>query len=259
MNEDKKLVVILLIGFVILIFLLTTLWGCMLQPPKTEVAMAEPKMDISDKIYTEEDRLTDLAKSDGYDNFITWAEDLQQLKNDISGSATAAEEIYTDYLSPEQIAFLYEYEEHMLNSETIAEFNKWKEWYDQIIAIGEETKEAMETAYIEGNYYDYNYDYYNYSYDDSSYDVPDSGLTAYSGVNYYDGRTETYYSSNVAYHYRTNEWYVDSEGFYRTDEGYYVVAASDMEQGTTFEGSKGTCIVLDSGCSEGVTDYYVNW
>lgn len=32
-----------------------------------------------------------------------------------------------------------------------------------------------------------------------------------------------------------------------------------MEQGTTFEGSKGTCVVLDSGCSEGVTDYYVNW
>ena len=58
----------------------------------------------------------------------------------------------------------------------------------------------METAYIEGNYYDY-----NYSYDDYSYDVPDSGLTAYSGVNYYDGRTETYYSSNVLYHYRTNE------------------------------------------------------
>ena len=51
----------------------------------------------------------------------------------------------------------------------------------------------------------------------------------------------------------------DSEGFYRTNEGYYVVAASDMAQGTTFEGSKGTCIVLDSGCSEGVTDYYVQW
>lgn len=47
--------------------------------------------------------------------------------------------------------------------------------------------------------------------------------------------------------------------FYRTNEGYYVVAASDMDQGTTFEGSKGTCIVLDSGCSEGVTDYYVAW
>lgn len=95
-------------------------------------------------------------------------------------------------------------------------------------------------------------------YQESEY-YPTDGLTPQSGVNYHDGRTETYYSSNVLYHYRTDEWTVDEEGFYRTDEGYYVVAASDMEEGTTFEGSKGTCIVLDTGCNEGVTDYYVNW
>lgn len=89
------------------------------------------------------------------------------------------------------------------------------------------------------------------------YTVPSSGLTQQAGVNYHDGRTETYYSSEVLYHYRTSEWTLDEEGFYRTDEGYYVVAASDMDQGTTFEGSKGTCIVLDSGCSAGTTDYYV--
>jgi hypothetical protein len=86
-----------------------------------------------------------------------------------------------------------------------------------------------------------------------------TGLTQESGVNYYDGRTETYYSSNALYHQDTDQWTVDDEGFYRTDEGYYVVAASDMPQGTTFEGSKGTCIVLDSGCEEGVTDYYTNF
>lgn len=86
-----------------------------------------------------------------------------------------------------------------------------------------------------------------------------SGLTQSSGVNYYGGRRETYYSSRVLYHYRTPEWTVDSEGFYRTAEGYYVVAASDMAQGTVFQGSKGLCQVLDSGCSGNTTDYYVNW
>lgn len=74
-----------------------------------------------------------------------------------------------------------------------------------------------------------------------------------------DGRTETWYSSNVLYHYRTSEWTLDSEGFYRDADGYYVVAASDMEQGTVFEGSKGECKVYDCGCADGVTDYYVNW
>ena len=78
-------------------------------------------------------------------------------------------------------------------------------------------------------------------------------------MNYHDGRTETYYSSNVLYHYRTNEWTLDDEGFYRDADGYYVVAASDMEQGATFTGSKGECKVYDCGCADGVTDYYVNW
>lgn len=102
-------------------------------------------------------------------------------------------------------------------------------------------------------------EYYEPVYYAPAYDMPTDGLTMQGGVNEHDGRTETYYSSNVLYHYRTNEWWLDDEGFYRTDEGYYVVAASDMEQGTTFEGSKGTCIVLDTGCDAGITDYYVRW
>lgn len=83
-------------------------------------------------------------------------------------------------------------------------------------------------------------------------------LTKASGVNYYGGRRETYYSSNVLYHYLTPTWTLDFEGFYR-DGDNYVVAASDMPQGTTFPCSKGTCIVLDTGCPAGTTDYYVAW
>jgi len=79
---------------------------------------------------------------------------------------------------------------------------------------------------------------------------------AQDGVREYNGRTETWYSSNQAYHYRTSEWTVDGEGYYRDDAGHYVVAASDMPEGTVFEGSKGECIVLDSGAEAGVTDYY---
>lgn len=84
-------------------------------------------------------------------------------------------------------------------------------------------------------------------------------ITEQGGIYYYDGRKETYYSSRVLYHYRTPEWWTDEEGFYHDVNGYYVVAASDMEQGTTFDCSKGTCIVLDSGCAPGVTDYYTNF
>lgn len=106
--------------------------------------------------------------------------------------------------------------------------------------------------------YDYPEPVYDYVEPDGGY-WPTDGLTAQGGVNYYGGRTETYYSSNVLPHYRLGEWTVDDEGFWRTDDGYYVVAASDLAQGTVFEGSKGACIVLDCGCDYGVTDYYVNW
>ena len=83
-------------------------------------------------------------------------------------------------------------------------------------------------------------------------------ITKAKGVNYFDGRRETYYSSNVLYHYLTPTWTLDAEGFYR-DGDYYVVAASDMPKGTTFSCSKGACIVLDTGCPAGTTDYYVAW
>ena len=116
--------------------------------------------------------------------------------------------------------------------------------------------EAAQAAYAEQVYYE---TYYEPTYYAPSYSAPSDGLTPQSGVNYHDGRTETFYSSSVLWHYRTNEWTADSEGFYRDSEGRYVVAASDMPQGTVFEGSKGECIVLDSGCAEGVTDYYVDW
>lgn len=76
------------------------------------------------------------------------------------------------------------------------------------------------------------------------------------GVREHDGRTETWYSSNQAYHYRTGEWEVDDEGYYRDAEGYYVVAASDVAEGETLETSKGTAKVYDSGCDDGVTDFY---
>ena len=78
------------------------------------------------------------------------------------------------------------------------------------------------------------------------------------GVVDYNGRSETWYSSNVLRHYRTDEWTADEQGFYHTDEGYYVVASDAYEQGTVIETSRGLAQVLDSGCGENI-DFYVDW
>ena len=80
------------------------------------------------------------------------------------------------------------------------------------------------------------------------------------GVVYWNGIRYTWYSSNVLYHYRTPEWTVDSNGFYVTSDGLFVVASSDYPQGTIVDtpfGHKG--IVLDSGCASGTIDMYTKF
>lgn len=86
-----------------------------------------------------------------------------------------------------------------------------------------------------------------------------SGLTPESGVNYYEGRKETYYSSNVLVHNRIGEWTAGDDGVYRDSDGYVVVAASDISMGETVNTSFGPGKVYDTGCDGGVTDIYVNW
>lgn len=120
----------------------------------------------------------------------------------------------------------------------------------------EEDAVSEEEEYVTTEY-EYYEDYYEEPYYEDTYGVDED--FQFQGVREYDGRTETWYSSNVLYHKDTSEWYVDDEGYYRDEDGYYVVAASDMEEGEVFEGSKGECKVYDCGCADGVTDYYVSW
>lgn len=124
----------------------------------------------------------------------------------------------------------------------------------EIEARQAEEEAAAAEVVDEGEWYD---EYYEESYYEPSYSTSYSGDGfKQQGVREYNGRTETWYSSNQLYHYRTGEWTVDDEGYYRDSDGYYVVAASDIAEGETLETSKGTAKVYDSGCDDGVTDFY---
>ena len=116
--------------------------------------------------------------------------------------------------------------------------------------------EAEQAAWEAEQYYEPVYfgpTYYGVSGD------PD-GLNSFVGVvDGPNGTTETAYSSNVLYHYRTSEWAPDEYGFYRTSDGYYVVASNEYEEGTVIETSRGEAMVLDGGCAEGYIDFYTNW
>lgn len=134
---------------------------------------------------------------------------------------------------------------------------------DKVAAIIEE-QEAEEQAALEAAYYEPYYEtYYEPTYYAPSYSCvqgdPD-GLNSFVGVvDGPNGTIETAYSSNVLYHYRTTEWTPDEYGFYRTEDGYYVVASNEYEEGTVIETSRGEAMVLDGGCAEGYIDFYTNW
>lgn len=178
----------------------------------------------------------------------------------IEGIASMLSDKYANVIVDDEKSLILNYEEYMMTTHKVDDFDKYKGELDKLVAqldtrlseweaeqqriAEEEARKAREAE----------------AQQQAQQSVSNgSGLTASSGVNHFGGRKETYYSSNALYHHRTPEWWVDGEGFYRTAEGYYVVAASDMAQGTVFQGSKGLCQVLDSGCVAGTTDYYVNW
>lgn len=130
---------------------------------------------------------------------------------------------------------------------------------EQRVAAIIEQYEADQQAALEAEQaYYYEPTYYTPTYSGVSGD-PD-GLNSFVGIiDGVNGTRETAYSSQVLYHYRTSEWTPDEYGFYRTDEGYYVVASSDYEQGTVIETTRGEAMVLDSGCDSGIVDFYTDW
>ena len=85
------------------------------------------------------------------------------------------------------------------------------------------------------------------------------GLTRSGGVNYHNGWRETWYSSNVLYHYRTGEWTAGADGVYRDSDGYVIVSSSSEPQGTITDTSFGPGKVYDTGCAPGTHDIYTNW
>ena len=126
--------------------------------------------------------------------------------------------------------------------------------------IKAEQEEQARKEAEEAEYQAYLASLYTPSYITSTYaDTPNGTLTKSGGVNYYNGRRETWYSSNQLYHKDTANWTVGSDGVYRDSDGYVVVASSDHKKGTKVETSLGTGKVYDSGCASGTTDIYTKW
>lgn len=230
----------------------------------TSMANAEPADSASETVFAAKDGgyVLDAMRdgvADGYGDPVAHARDLEALKDSADGMLASALEEYDGFVTEEMKSAMEIAIADIKSAATIGECKgAFETFSQQLCAVAQakaeyeaeqeakrkaEEEEAARLATFEGK------------------ERSGSGLTKSAGVNYYNGHKETYYSSNVLYHYRTPEWVCDDEGFWRTTDGYYVVAANSGEysQGTIIDTSKGKAMVLDSGCSYGTIDFYVNW
>ena len=257
MNTEKKANKFLIAGgfiFIIaaVVFVLGA-WG---------VASAQPtakEVGVSDYVYPKTETgtyefPTFTWQTEGYEDLATWWDDLKAKRAEYAGKAEEAISAYGSYLSEEQQNQLRDLENELVSATSFAEISELEAQFNEVVSAGETAKAdaealaAQQAATVSTS-----------SGDGASYYSNGSGLTKQSGVNYYDGRRETYYSSNVLWHYNTPNWVLGSDGVYRTQDGYVVVAASDLPLGSYVETSFGMAQVLDTGCSPGTTDIYTAW
>ena len=209
-----------------------------------------------------------LHEEEGFVDFASWYTALREKKEEYVGFSDRKSEEYGEYLTEEENALLLEYENQIQTVFNFAELNAVEENIDSVISNVENRKAEEEerirleeeaaaqaqmqvqTQAVVANQQPESQNYY----------VDSNGkLTASGGVNYYNGRKETWYSSNVLYQYRTPEWTCGADGVYRDADGYVVVAASDLPQNSIIDTSFGPGKVLDTGCGANVTDIYTNW
>ena len=91
---------------------------------------------------------------------------------------------------------------------------------------------------------------------DKAYNITTNKLTQSSGVCYYNGHRETFYSQRVL-----PGGGLANDGTIRDKDGYIVVAANPgfYSRGSRLMISLGPAKVYDSGCAYGTIDVYVNW
>ena len=255
MDTEKKANKFLIAGGSIFIALAIVLgaWGIASAQPTVEEA------GVSDYVYPKTETgtyefPTFTWQTEGYEDLATWWDDLKAKRAEYAGKAEEAISTYGSYLSEEQQNQLRDLENELVSATSFAEIGELDAQFNEVVNAGEiakadaEALAAQQSATVSAS-----------SGGGASYYSNGSGLTKQSGVNYYDGRRETYYSSNVLWHYNTPNWVLGSDGVYRTQDGYVVVAASDLPLGSYVETSFGMAQVLDTGCSPGTTDIYTAW
>lgn len=248
MDTEKKAKLSICFGFILMVVLTIVCFVFIsnntANAEETEKNIFEP-VETLQVDYTREPGYID----EGYSDLKTCWEDLQESR------ASEANELQNKIdtasgLSEEQLERLNELKTKLERASNFDAIEKYKAEADEILSAAKPVVTEKAATSKSGSTADTG----------GSASLYDGNSFKSQGVVYWNGTRYTWYSSNVLYHYRTPEWTVDSNGFYVTSDGLFVVASSDYPQGTIVDtpfGHKG--IVLDSGCASGTIDMYTKF
>lgn len=225
---------------------------------KTEAEAEETiiNLDSSYKYDFELEALNDVEfpphiyKDEGYNTLDEWWTALKTKRNSFEGVAEDAITELGEYATEEQAAALRNYSNKLAQANSFAEIQEYEDLLNATIEEVALVKANAESAWVS-----------QVATNNNSYvsNVAAGVLTKSGGVNYYNGYRETYYSSNVLYHYMTPQWTCGADGVWRDSDGYIVVASSDLAYGSKVDTSLGAGKVYDSGCASGTLDLYTQW
>lgn len=158
-------------------------------------------------------------RGDGYGSMQEWNASMEAKRDSLEMRAQIIMNMYGDYATDDERAVLQGCIDGAGSLLTMGEVDAKSTELDELrTALENAKREALEAAAAEAEAAEAaQASYYNacsgLSYTSAAYYANGSGLTRSSGVNNYNGRRETYYSSNVLYHHRTGEWTQDSRAF----------------------------------------------
>lgn len=155
-------------------------------------------------------------RGDGYGSMQEWNASMEAKRDSLEMRAQIIMNMYGDYATDDERAVLQGCIDGAGSLLTMGEVDAKSTELDELrIALEDAKRNALEAAaeaeaaeVAQASYYNAGY---TPSYASAASYANGSGLTRSAGVNNYNGRRETYYSSNVLYHYRTGEWTQDSE------------------------------------------------
>ena len=260
MNTEKKANKFLIAGGSIFVAIAVVLgvWG---------VASAQPAVKeagVSDYVYPKTETgayefPTFTWQTEGYEDLATWWDDLKAKRAEYAGKAEETISAYGSYLSEEQQNQLRDLENELVSATSFAEISELEAQFNEVVNAGETAKADAEALAAQQAAT------YTASSGSGSgaYYSNGSGLTASKGVNWYNGRKETYYNLNMNGVISNAQAMGINGNYWVRDDGVkmygdYVIVASQDSKGTLVDTSVGQGIVLDY-CQAGTVDIATTW